>query len=103
MNSFVGREDLVTEVADHVRSNRLVTLTGVGGVGKTRLALEVGAELAGEFPDGTWLVDFAPIGDPSAVTAAIATALGLTPQGNAALVDTVADALAAQAPAAPDG
>ena len=95
-SSFVGREDLVTEVAEHVRSNRLVTLSGVGGVGKTRLALEVGAELADEFPDGTWLVELAPIGDPSAVTAAIATALGLTPQGDAPLIDTVADALAGQ-------
>lgn len=96
VSSFVGREDLVAEVADHVRSNRLVTLTGVGGVGKTRLALEVGAELAGEFPDGAWMVDLAPIGDPSAVTAAVATALGLTPQGNSALIDTVAETLAGQ-------
>ena len=96
MSSFVGREDLVTEVGDRVRSDRLVTLSGVGGVGKTRLALEVGAELAGEFPDGAWMVDLAPIGDPSGVTAAIATALGLTPQGGAALIDTVAEALAGQ-------
>lgn len=96
LSSFVGREDLVTEVAEQVRSNRLVTLSGVGGVGKTRLAIEVGAELAGEFPDGAWMVDLAPVGDPSAVTAAIATALGLTPQGDAALIDTVADALAGQ-------
>ncbi len=86
----------MTEVAEQVRSNRLVTLHGVGGVGKTRLALEVGAELAGEFPDGVWLVELASIADPSAVTASIATVLGLTPQGNAALIDTVAEALAGQ-------
>ena len=81
LNSFVGREDLVAEVAELVRSNRLVTLSGVGGVGKTRLAVEVGAELAGELPDGVWMVELAPVGEPSSVPAAIATALGITPQG----------------------
>ncbi|MEA3218838.1 MAG: hypothetical protein QOJ19_4994, partial [Acidimicrobiia bacterium] len=94
LSSFVGREDLVTEVAELVRSNRLVTLSGVGGVGKTRLALEAGAELAGEFPEGVWMVDLAAVVEPSAVTAAIATALGITPQGDAALIDTLAEALA---------
>src|SRR4051794_29946340 len=94
LSSFVGREDLVLEVADLVRSNRLVTLSGVGGVGKTRLAIEVGAELAAEFPDGVWMVELAPVGEPSAVPAAIATALGITPQGDVALIDTVAEALA---------
>ncbi len=93
-NSFVGREDLVAEVAKLVRSNRLVTLSGVGGVGKTRLALEVGGELTGEFPDGVWLVDLAAVGDPSSVTAAVATALGIASQGGVALIDTVAEALA---------
>jgi len=94
LNSFVGREDLVAEVAELVRTNRLVTLGGVGGVGKTRLALEVGAELAGELPDGVWLVELAPVGESSSVPAAIATALGIVPQGDAALIDTVAEALA---------
>ena len=94
LSSFVGREEQVTEVAELVRSSPLVTLTGVGGVGKTRLALEVGSEVAGEFPDGVWLVELAPVGEPSAVTAAIATALGITPQGDAALIDTVAETLA---------
>ncbi len=96
LSSFVGREDLVTEIAQLLRSERLVTLSGVGGVGKTRLALEVGAELAGEFPEGVWMIELAPIGEPSTVAAAIATALGITPQGNAALIDTVAEALAGQ-------
>ena len=93
LSSLVGRENVVAEVAELVRSNRLVTLTGVGGVGKTRLALEVGAEVAGEFPDGVWMVELASVGDPASVPAAIATVLGITPQGDAALIDTVADAL----------
>ncbi|MDQ1467639.1 MAG: hypothetical protein QOH10_2054, partial [Actinomycetota bacterium] len=93
LSSLVGREKAVAEVADLVRSSRLVTLTGVGGVGKTRLALEVGAEVAGEFPDGVWMVELASVGDPASVPAAIATVLGITPQGDAALIDTVADAL----------
>ena len=94
LSSFVGRDQLLAEVADLVRSNRLVTLSGVGGVGKTRLAVEVGAEMADEFPDGVWLVELAPVGDPSSVPAAIATALGITPQGDVALIDTVAEAVA---------
>ena len=94
LSSFVGRDQLLVEVADLVRSNRLVTLSGVGGVGKTRLALEVGAEMADEFPDGVWLVELAPVGDPSSVPAAIATAMGITPQGDVELIDTVADAVA---------
>ena len=93
LSSLVGREQMVAEVAELVRSNRFVTLTGVGGVGKTRLALEVGAEVAGEFPDGVWMVELASVGDPSSVSSAIANALGITPQGDAALIDTVADAL----------
>ena len=91
LSSLVGREHVVAEVAELVRSSRLVTLSGVGGVGKTRLALEVGAELAGEFPDGVWMVELASVGDPAAVPAAIATVLGVTPQGDAPLIDTVAE------------
>ena len=93
LSSFVGRDQLLADVAELVRSNRLVTLSGVGGVGKTRLALEVGAEMADEFPDGVWLVELAAVGDPSSIPAAIATALGITPQGDVELIDTVAEAL----------
>ena len=78
--SFVGREVEVKELAEQVRAHRLVTLTGVGGVGKTRLAVQVAAELVGEFADGVWLVELAPVGDPAAVPDAVATALGVTPQ-----------------------
>jgi predicted ATPase/DNA-binding CsgD family transcriptional regulator len=93
LSSLVGREQLVDDVAELARSRRLVTLTGVGGVGKTRLALEVGAEVAGEFPDGVWLVELASVGDPSSIPAAIAAVLGITPQGDAPLLDTIAESL----------
>jgi predicted ATPase/DNA-binding CsgD family transcriptional regulator len=92
--SFVGRSQVVSEVASLVRAKPLVTLTGVGGVGKTRLALAVGAELAEEFPDGVWLVELAPVGDAEAVPDAIAAAMGITPQGGARVIDAVAEALA---------
>jgi predicted ATPase/class 3 adenylate cyclase/DNA-binding NarL/FixJ family response regulator len=94
LSSLVGRDNMVEEVAELVRTRRHVTLTGVGGVGKTRLALEVGAELAAEFPDGVWLIELASVSDPNAVPAALATVLGVTPQGDTALIDTVTDALA---------
>ena len=93
LSSLVGRETVVAEVAELTRASRLVTLSGVGGVGKTRLALEVGAEVAGEFPDGVWMIELASVGDPASVPAAIATVLGVTPQGDSALLDTLADAL----------
>ena len=93
LSSLVGRDGLVDEVVELVRSHRLVTLSGVGGVGKTRLALEVGEELAGAFPDGVWMVELAPVGDQAAVPAAIAAALGVTPQGDAPLIEVVADSL----------
>ena len=92
--TLVGRSRVLAEVAALVRSRPLVTLSGVGGVGKTRLAVEVAAELAEEFPDGVWLVELAPVGDADAVPDAIATALGITPQGGARVVDTVGEALA---------
>jgi predicted ATPase/DNA-binding CsgD family transcriptional regulator len=93
LSSLVGRENVVSELAELARASRLVTLSGVSGVGKTRLAVEVGAELASEFPDGVWMVELASVGDPASVPAAVATVLGITPQGEAALIDTVADAL----------
>ena len=96
LSSVIGREAVVGDAAQLVREHRLVTLTGVGGVGKTRLAVEVGAEVAGEFPDGVWLIELASVTDPDAVPAAIATVLGVTPQGDTPLVQTVADTLAAR-------
>ena len=78
--SFVGRGSEITDLVALVRAHRLVTLTGVGGVGKTRLALQVAAELVPDFEDGVWLEELAPVGDPAAVPDAVATALGITAQ-----------------------
>jgi len=76
-----------------MKNHRLVTLTGVGGVGKTRLALEVGAQLADEFPDGVWLFELAAVADPDAVPDAVASVLGITQQPGKNVSESVAAAL----------
>ena len=90
---LVGRDTDIFEVVDLVRAHRLVTLTGVGGVGKTRLAIHVAAELSSEFPDGTWLVELAPIGDPLSVPEAVASALGITARGSRSVSDDIVESL----------
>jgi predicted ATPase/class 3 adenylate cyclase len=77
MSSFVGREQELDAVSDLVRSSRLVTLVGIGGVGKTRLALQVAAGLLDAYPDGVFLVDLAPLADPELVAAQVARAIGM--------------------------
>jgi len=74
--SFIGRERELTEVVELLRSSRLVTLTGPGGSGKTRLALHAAAELADEFEDGVWFVPLAAVDDGELIGAAIAKATG---------------------------
>lgn len=76
-SSFVGRERELDEVARLLRRTRLLTLTGVGGAGKTRLALEVAGRQLGGFEYGVWLVDLAPLSDPELVPHAVAGVLGL--------------------------
>ena len=76
-----------------VRAHRLVTLTGVGGVGKTRLATEVAAQLADEFPDGVWFFELAAVTDPAAVPDAVAAVLGITQQPGKTVSESVAAAL----------
>jgi predicted ATPase/class 3 adenylate cyclase/DNA-binding CsgD family transcriptional regulator len=77
LTSFIGREAEMTEVRRLLGDNRLVTLIGTGGAGKTRLALQVAAETLSEFPGGVWQVDLAPVSDPTVVPIAVARALGL--------------------------
>ncbi len=90
---FVGRTAEVADVATALRSRRLVTLTGVGGVGKTRLALEVAASMSDEFPDGVWIFEFAAVSDPAAVPDAVAAVLGITAQPDKTMGQSVAAAL----------
>jgi predicted ATPase len=91
--SLVGREAEVADIEAAVKTHRLVTLTGVGGVGKTRLALEVAAHLADEFPDGVWLFELAAVTDPAAVPDAVAAVLGITQQPGKTVRESVATAL----------
>ena len=93
LTSFIGRESEVDQVQAAVKVHRLVTLTGVGGVGKTRLALEVATRLADEFPDGVWLFELAAVADPAAVPDAVAAVLGVTQQQGKNVAESVAAAL----------
>jgi predicted ATPase len=69
--------------------NRLVTLTGAGGAGKTRMAIQVGAQISGDFRDGAWYVDLAPIADADSVPLTVARALGLPDQPGRSTMDTI--------------
>jgi predicted ATPase len=90
---LIGRDSAVADLAPAVRSHRLVTLTGVGGVGKTRLALEVAAQLIDEFPDGVWVFELAAVADPAAVPDEVAAVLGITQQPGKTVTESVAAAL----------
>lgn len=92
--ALFGRERELAEAAAALASSRLVTLTGTGGTGKTRLALKAGGDLAGRFRDGAAFVDLAPVSDPGLLAAAIADALGLAPRSASAAEAALADALA---------
>ena len=91
--SLIGRERILVDLMELVRDHRLVTLTGVGGVGKTRLSIEVGASLADEHPDGVWMVELASLTEAVAVPDAIATTLGITYNAGAPVIQTLVDAL----------
>ncbi|MFL6086236.1 MAG: ATP-binding protein [Mycobacterium sp.] len=91
--SLVGREPDLAELETALKVHRLVTLTGVGGVGKTRLALELAARSAFAFQDGVFVIELAPVGDPGAVPEAVAIALGITQQPGLSVSDSVAAAL----------
>ena len=91
--SFIGRDSELTELATALTEHRLLTLTGVGGVGKTRLALEVAACASNDYPDGVFVIELAAVGDPAAVPEAVAAVLGVTQQTGMSLAESVAAAL----------
>ncbi len=89
MTSFVGRGPQLIEVRESLAQNRFVTLTGAGGVGKTRLAIEVANQSATEYADGVWYVDLAPLTVPDVVPVAVARALGLPDQPGRSTTETL--------------
>ncbi|WP_006247018.1 LuxR family transcriptional regulator [Mycolicibacterium tusciae] len=89
LSSFIGRTAEISAIREALANNRLVTLTGAGGAGKTRLAVQVAAETASEFADGVWYVDLAPITDPDVVPVTVVRALGLPDQPGQQTMDVV--------------
>ncbi|MEU6867589.1 LuxR C-terminal-related transcriptional regulator [Streptomyces sp. NPDC046876] len=94
LTAFVGRTRERGELAEAVTERRLVTAVGLGGVGKTRLALAVAARVAGDFADGVWFVDLVPVTDPGRVGAAVAAAVGVGEQPGRGIDDALVAALA---------
>jgi predicted ATPase len=97
LTSFIGREKEIAEIKPLLGMARFVTLTGSGGAGKTRLALQVAADLLEGYPDGVWLAEFAPIADPALVPKTVASALNVSEQPGRDMIATLGDALRAKA------
>ena len=91
LTSFVGREREQAEIAKLLAQSRLVTLHGVGGIGKTRLSLQVAADILDHFPDGVWLIELAPLRDGELVPQAVASVLGVKEEAGRTLVDALVD------------
>jgi predicted ATPase/class 3 adenylate cyclase len=93
LTSFVGRDAELADAAALLPRTRLLTLTGPGGTGKTRLSLQLAANVADQFEDGTWFVALEPVRDPSLVASRIATALGLVETGKQSARDLIVESL----------
>jgi predicted ATPase/DNA-binding winged helix-turn-helix (wHTH) protein len=93
LTALIGREADLADLKARLSTHRLVTLTGSGGVGKTRLAIEAGSGLLDRYPDGVWLAELAPLGDAQLVTAIIADVLGVNLGGPTAAIDALVSAL----------
>jgi len=89
LTSFVGRESVAAEIKELIASHRLVTLAGTGGAGKTRCAIQVGAELLDGSGEGVWIAELARISDPENVVNIIARALNVQDQPNRPILDTL--------------
>jgi predicted ATPase len=96
LTSFIGRDGPVRELAGLLDRHRLVTVTGPGGAGKTRLAGQVAQAVAGRFADGAWLAELAPVQDPARVPGVVAAALGVREQPGVPAGEAVARVLARQ-------
>ena len=93
VTSFIGRGRELAEIKELLESTRLLTLLGMGGLGKTRLSLQIGADVLEKYPDGVWFVDLAPIKDPSLVPNAAAQVLGLREEPGKTLTQTLCEHL----------
>jgi predicted ATPase/DNA-binding CsgD family transcriptional regulator len=93
LTSFVGREREIAEVTRLLGATRLLTLTGAGGCGKTRLALQVAAEVVDAYPGGVWLVELAPLDQPDLVPRSMASTLGVREAPGRTMIDSLADYL----------
>jgi predicted ATPase/class 3 adenylate cyclase/Tfp pilus assembly protein PilF len=93
LTSFIGRETQAAEVKALLGKNRLLTLTGAGGSGKTRLSLQVAADLLDQYFDGVWLVELAPLSDPALAPHAVADVLGVKEQAGQTMQQSLNDAL----------
>jgi predicted ATPase/class 3 adenylate cyclase len=91
LTTFVGRQREIGEAKGVLAGSPLLTLTGPGGVGKTRLAIEVAADLLDEYEDGVWFIDLGPVTDPAFVAHSIATALGVMDISGQPILDSVID------------
>jgi non-specific serine/threonine protein kinase len=89
LTRFIGREQEIAEVKPLISAERLVTLTGAGGAGKTRLALQIVQDLVGDFAHGVWLIELAPLADPDLIPHTIATTLGLRPESAHGVTDSL--------------
>ena len=96
VSELIGRGVEFEEILDLIAAQRLVTLTGAGGIGKTRLGVELARCLLPKFADGVWAIELAPLSDPDLLPVTVATALGLDLGGDVASPDRVANALAAK-------
>ena len=96
LSPFVGRERELTQVRQLLGESRLVTLTGSGGSGKTRLALHLAADLLDSAADGVFIVELAPIADPGQLPSAVAAVLGVKQEGHRSLTDSLLEALSDQ-------
>ena len=96
LTSFVGREQEIAQLEQLLTANRLVTLTGAGGAGKTRLAIEVASRVVDAFADGVWLVGLAALSDPRLVPQAAAQALDVKEQPTRPVMETLSDYLASK-------
>ncbi len=93
LTNFIGREKERADLIQLVAKNRLVTLTGSGGVGKTRLSIQVASELLSKYPMGIWLVELAPLTDPARVPQSVCTVLGVIPDGNTSPLEALTNYL----------